>query len=392
MGFYSLYRRHLKGGIMYYYRVNLPDGTRSFGHSTGEHTKTGAHTYCQTLIREGRLWSGNESTFRSYAENNHWFEKGRCGYLEDRLSEGTPERPALTDSTIRRYALDLREYLVPYLGNMKLRKIQPEHIRQFRVWMRQEKGLSPKSVNCAISVLRIMITWALDNHLIYYDPLRGIKAFKTEDNNRDAFTLEEAKMVLSRNWSNPGIWLYNLTAAVTGARLGEIRALRRTTIHPDYLNIVDQYQKGNLVPVKTKEKRKVPVTPSLWCIMHLFDKNSFTFCDSAGEPWKTHKVTGPLDGFIPPAMKRGRGLCFHSWRKFFNTWLLQENVTGEKIRAVMGHSSGPGMTEQVYAAWRPEIYPEVYAAQEKLLGILLDGNPMIDALVQEKPPSPGAPA
>jgi hypothetical protein len=75
MAFYTLYRRkNPKGIVTFYYRVNNPDGTRSVGRTTHEHTKSRANDYCQGLIREGRLWIGNESTFQAYAEVNNWFE------------------------------------------------------------------------------------------------------------------------------------------------------------------------------------------------------------------------------------------------------------------------------------------------------------------------------
>jgi len=65
-----------------------------------------------------------------------------------------------------------------------------------------------------------------------------------------------------------------------------------------------------------------------------------------------------------------RGLCFHSWRHFFNTYLLAENVPPVKVAAVLGHSTGAGSMQERYTNWRPDMFPEVYAAQEKLVKLL----------------------
>jgi len=49
---------------------------------------------------------------------------------------------------------------------------------------------------------------------------------------------------------------------------------------------------------------------------------------------------------------------------------MAENVPPAKVRAVMGHSEGRGTMTAVYTDWRPEMFPEVYAAQDELLGEL----------------------
>lgn len=41
-----------------------------------------------------------------------------------------------------------------------------------------------------------------------------------------------------------------------------------------------------------------------------------------------------------------------------------------KVRAVMGHSEGKGSMTAVYTDWAPEMFPEVYEAQGKLMTIL----------------------
>ncbi|MDR3122231.1 MAG: site-specific integrase [Treponema sp.] len=371
--FYTLYRRrNKKGETTWYFRVANPDGSRSAGHTTHERTKSKANDFCQRLIQEGRLWAGNESAFRAYAGAGNWFQWDRCAYIQDKRAASTEKKQGITEATANRYRQDLRLYLLPYFGKMKLKNIQPETVKKFRIWMQREKRLSNKTINCAVATLRIMTEWALENNLIFFDPMRGIKPLRIDDNPRDAFMMCEARRMLRAKWPHKEAWLFNLVAAATGLREAEIRALRQGTIFPRHLDVATQYQ-GKLVPVKTQEARKTPLPARLYGLLAQFlaDKE-FVFTMGVSS------LNSSLNRMMPPdvaSQKRDRNLSFHSWRHFFNTYLFSENVSPEKINSVIGHSSGAGTMADAYLHFTPEHYPEVYAAQEKLLDIFLADNP-----------------
>jgi integrase len=378
MSYYTLYWRKDSG--RYYYRTNNQDGTRSTGRSTGQKTKAKANDYCQRLIAEGRLWEGDESTFGAYIKIYHWFQPGKCQYLADRQTGGTKDKPGISDSYIRRLKLDLDQYLLPYFEKLKMRKIGPETIRSFRVWLQNERGLSNKSINNAMGTLKIIIGWALDNNLIYQDPFRGIKQLKTDDNPRDAFLSCEIRRILRLKWNNQMLWLYTLTSAVTGMRLCEVGAIRDQTIFLDFIDVQDQWKK-KLAPIKNKEKRKIPLPSRLRELLRQYTKkDSFTFLDG-NAPTPYYIPARMVIKMMPPdvmAQKKERKLSFHSLRHFFNTWLLSQNVPLTKVQAVMGHSVGKGSMTDTYTHWQASDFPEVYAAQEKLLDLLLTDNINID--------------
>jgi integrase len=379
MAYYTLYWRKDTG--RYYYRTNNPDGTRSTGRSTGEKTKARANDYCHRLIAEGTLWQGTESTFESYIRQNHWFEPD-CPYIADRVASGTKEKPGISDSYIKRLRLDLEKYLIPFFGKIKMRKIGPEEIRAFRVWLLDERKLANKTVNNAVNTLHIIMGWALDNNVIYRDPFRGVRQLKTDANPRDAFTPCEARRVLRLKWDEPVIWLYNLTAAVTGMRVCEVGALRDATVMADYLDVKDQWKK-KIAPVKTKEKRKIPLPGRLRdLLMSTMGGAGFAFKNRSGDaPTHYGLAERHLNARMPPdvaAQKAERRLSFHSWRHFFNTWLLARNVPPAKVSGVLGHSVGAGSMTDLYAHWQAADFPEVAAAQEALLDILLPGNPNLE--------------
>jgi integrase len=63
--------------------------------------------------------------------------------------------------------------------------------------------------------------------------------------------------------------------------------------------------------------------------------------------------------------RKRRNLTFHSWRHFFNTYLLTANVTDAKVMAITGH-----VTEKMkkhYTHFDTTKFTEVTEAQKKLL-------------------------
>jgi integrase len=89
-----------------------------------------------------------------------------------------------------------------------------------------------------------------------------------------------------------------------------------------------------------------------------------------------------LNLVMPPdvlCQKKSANFLYHSWRHFFNTYLLSENVPLPKIKSVMGHSTGKGSMTENYEHFQPYMFQEVYVAQNKLLDMLLEGNVNLSA-------------
>lgn len=365
-------RKHPSGRRVFAYRTYTPNGDRTPLKSTGiedrgrPSDRLKAEKYCTDLLRSGLLWQASGTRFEIFARG--WFKPG-CAWLADRLAAGTKGRPGISASYLKLLEMCLRLYLVPFLGKKSLDDIKPSTIKAFRVWM-QEKGLTNRTINAAADTLRIMTEWALAEGLLSLDPFRGVKRFAPEDSSRRAFSLDEARVILGIPWPHRRAWLFTLTAAVTGMRLSEIRAIRAETLLPDHIDVRDQFNRDRLAPIKTKEARKVPIPPELYRLLadSLAEGTPYLFSQPlAAAPMSRNAVIDQLSKRIPAG---GEGLCFHSWRHFFNTWLMAENVPPAKVRAVMGHSEGKNAMTAVYTDWSQGMFPEVYAAQEKLLRAL----------------------
>jgi integrase len=368
---FSLNSRKTKTGKTYwYYRTYTPDGCRTTAKSTGCTSKMLARAFCEDLFKRGMLYNGQHKTFSQYA--GRWFDDGSV-WLQDRLACGTEEHPALSVSYILRMRSDLNNYLLPYFGSKKLEDIHPSDIKHFRTWMLQEKKLSHKTVNCAVSTLKQITDTALADSVIMYDPLRGIRPLAPNEKKRDAFTIDEAVKIFRAEWKSPETRLVNLVSACTGMRESEVYAINKTNLYPDYIDLSFQVLRGEQSPLKTKSARKIPICKELYDMLFPYCRNGFAFHEVDPQRPYIH-LRYVLRDLGMENERINRGLCFHSWRHFFNTYLLSENVSSEKVAAVLGHSSGKNSMQARYTNFKPEQMPEVYEAQHNVIMRILSGK------------------
>lgn len=383
-GNYSLYRRKAKSSnkFYYYYRTYRSDGARTTGISTGKTSERAARKYCEELFKSGLLVPHPSVLFETYARD--WFKWDSCPYIRDRRASGTKKRPGITPDFSRQLRGYLMNHIMPYFGTTPMEKINPVMIRKWRLWMRDGReqggrwisGLSNKSINNIASALKIILDWALAEEVITRDPFRGISQLLVDDDSRGAFTLDQVKTILERpRWDSYVAWLFTLTAAVTGMREGEVRAIRRECLYPEYIDVTLQYKAGKgLSPLKTKDARKVPICKELYDLLDEQTGNKyFTFDAGEGVPLGVKFAITRFDKIVSsefPEEKEEKKLVFHSLRHFFNTYLQAENVPINKVDAVIGHSGGKGTMTARYTDWLPEMFPEVYEAQGKLMKIL----------------------
>ncbi len=367
---FTLYGRESKRGKkIWYYRTYSPDGKRTSGKSTHNQSKTLARTFCNGLLKKRILWQGSSKTFYDFAHD--FFDEDSI-WLKDRLLCSDTEHPSLSTSYIRLLRLHLNRYILPFFADYRLYELKPSVTKLFRIELletgigpkgEQIKPLAPKTINNIVGTLKIITDSFLADELITIDPIKTIRPLKRRENPRDAFEVHEIKNILNGLDGNPA-FLPTLICATTGMRIGEVLAIRDETIKENYLDVKDQFYRGQFQPIKTKEARKIPLCEELYALVHkgcsfvTYENTSYYFN-------KGIKKAGLLEE------KKKRGLCIHSLRHFFNTYLLSMNISPHKVKAILGHSSGLGSMHERYTSWKPEMFPEVYEAQRKLLKLLL---------------------
>ncbi len=364
--YFFVYKRTLKSGNQfYYYQTYNSDGSFTSAKSTGCKTRTAAIHYCQNLMMKNNKSPSTDISFSKYAE--HFFDIDSI-WVQDKLSLGTPEHPAISPLYIKKLQSTVRLHLLPYFSTKQLSMIKPTDVKKFRLHLIEEKKLSFKSVTNILSAFKIIIDVAQSDDLLTKSPLRGIKPLMKISPVRNAYTLEDAKKVLCLfNWTNQSQRLFNFVAALTGLRLSEINALRKENIFPTFIDLKDQYLRGELRPLKTKESRKIPICPELYKLLSdriAQSNDGYVFYD-VGATKASDSLRKVLYANMPER-KEERGYCFHSWRHFYNTYLLSNNVNPIKVAAVLGHSTGVGSVQERYTNFTEADYKEIYEIQQKL--------------------------
>ena len=357
---YTLFKR----GKIWYYRCYSPEGIRTSGTSTGLSSKVKAQQFCEQLFQDGLLYENKSAKILGpYIE--HFYDLN-SPYMVDLMATGTEEHPALADSTIRKLQSMLATHILPYFEKVRIKDFTPSQIKAFRQEL-LNKELSHKSINNIVSALTTISKSLINDGVIELDPMAGIKPMKGDSEKVDAFTVPEAKKILLSQWDNNKAKIINLISCCTGLRLSECLAIRPETVFPDYIDVRDQQNETatKLVPIKTKNMRKVPICSELYeIIQDALEMDPKFFFVTKNIPYK--RLILKLQELDFQEAREERNLRFHSWRHLYNTWLLSENVAPVKVAAVIGHTFKGCNVQMTYTNFKPEDYKEIYEAQKKL--------------------------
>lgn len=361
-------RKDQKRKSVYYCQYRLSNGKLSNPFSTGCTAKTEAFIYVQKLIDEGKIRCGSDSMFSNYASNFYDFNSV---WVTDKKSLGTDSHPAIGDIQLKKYQGYVKNYFLFYIPNKLISSFTPTDIKEFRQKLLDIENISRKTINDIMSSLRIMFTTALDDGLIARNPFRGIKPLLTEPKPRDAFTLEEIKQITEYFDFNKDIQTYLIVAACTGMRLAEINSLRKSNIKETYIDLKDQYRGGKLLPLKTREARKIPICNELKDLLKstIPESKEFVF-DSLSD----NRASDLLREMLIKTMPEKRiehGYCFHSIRHFSNTYFLSKEIAPIKVACILGHSTGVSSMQERYTNFTENDFSDFYDLQSELFNYLI---------------------
>ena len=357
---YIIFPRTLPSGrVVYYYQYRDAAGRRSSALSTGETVLSKAKRKIQKMYNEGAFSKETKSVLFSDFVKGFFDKDGK--YFEFQALTSRP----IKDNTLILYRKLLANQLIPFFRDRQIGSVTKDTVKDWVVWA---SGFwSAKTVNNARGVLNIIFEAAVDKEIVRRNPLAGVKYRPTERKNRRLLTPDEIRAVyLSELWTRPCQRKMFLLAAITGMRIGEVAALRKEDLHENYIDVRHTYSDSlGLGSTKTGENRKVP-------ILEGFDygesRTEWVFEGLASDrPMFSHAVYNAFSRICDKLGidRKGRGITIHSLRNFFISYLQEDNVPESKIKAVVGHKDKSDMTER-YTYWRPDMFPEVYAAQRKL--------------------------
>lgn len=270
---FTLYpRKTIKGKTVYYYRTYDEEGHRTSGISTGCTTKSAAGTYCNKLIKQGKLIPRQTLTFDEFTEEFWVWDK--CSYILEKDNLGTAK-----ERISREHARTVCGYTVnhirPYFGTRKLTSIQTRDIRDFVIHLKKTTKPANGTINHILKIVKIVLGEALRRKLIHTDPTVDVNYADANQQDRAAFTLKGAFTLIhpsniDLSWQGClTTYTMNVLAAVTGMRRRELLGLLNDAVYPDHIHVCRTWGavSGLKDKPKGKKNRDVPITPEVYSLL-----------------------------------------------------------------------------------------------------------------------------
>ena len=251
-------------------------------------TQRGAKEYERLLLQ--RLMQGEPLTPQT-AKSEESATAPTCrSFLREWLE--TYAKTNNKPSEIKSKELIIRCHLSPFFGKRRVSEIGVRELERFKS-AQLSKGLSPKTINNQLSVLRRALRSAQEWGVIEVVPT--IKWMKAPRADFDFLDFEEAERLFDA--TVPEYRPMVATALKAGLRLGELLALRQTDVDLVHGQIFVKRSvwKRTFGTPKNGLSRRVPIPPSLVRILrdHRHLRGELVFCQEDGSLLdRRHDQTG----------------------------------------------------------------------------------------------------
>ena len=276
-------------------------------------------------------------------------------------------------TTADRYADLIRDYVVPKLGAIAIQSLRPSHIQQFYTDLltnpgKSGKPLSSRTVHFVGSILKKALKYAVDvDGLLTTNPATKVPLPSDNPPIVTPWSLQELKDFLEIAKSHR-LYFFFWLSAFTGARRGELLALRWSDFDGSYITITKSRTKaGNrIVELSTTKggnngQRRVKLDPATIEQFTAHRKRQIAERLSLGELWQESGYVFVQENGLPlypntPStvfrkLVKGAGLRatrVHDLRHLHATELLEQ---GEQLHVVaerLGHRDAM-VTATIYA-------------------------------------------
>ena len=245
----------------------------------------------------------------------------------------------------------VRLYWLPALKGKLVGEVTVEDLKNVLVDKKVQK-LAPKTINGIIDAITIPLKWAYNEKYTENACFKDLRRKSPKSAERKILTMEQAENLFAADWDSDCAKLANKVAMHTGMRAGEIAALRVKDIQADGIHVGNSWCKYmGLKTCKNGEERDIPIPISselhdelmIQAQMNpLFDgENSFIFFGlnpnkpACSKQWNKYlKRALKSAGYPNP-----KEICFHSWRHFFCSRMLDIIPDKRIVMALSGHKT-----------------------------------------------------
>jgi len=280
-----------------------------------------------------------------------------------------------TVTTTRGY---LDQPIIPAIGAIQVARLTPADLDRFYRYLLEVGGpkgpYAPATIRRIHGIVRRALTqgvrWGWLSHNPAVDaspprvPHRGITPPSPE---------ELVRLVRSAQESDPDLAAFVMLAASTGARRGELIALRRTDV--ELTNGIVSIERGIVIAgdrlveqgTKTHQSRRITIDPVTVEVLraHLerqdrragefgasMSRSAFVFTDAidGSAPWRPDSATRAFRNLC--ARAEISGIRLHDLRHYVATRLLSSGIDVRTVAGRLGHRN-PSTTLNVYAHFVP---------------------------------------
>lgn len=294
--------------------------------------------------------------------------------------------PRLRPASLSSYEGTLRLHIVPVLGKVQLRRLQPALVRALLATKLRE-GLSPRSVQIVHSTLRSILAEAVRDELVERNVAALVRAPQQVREEVQPWTPEEAAAFLTTARSHRLGPMFSVGVAV-GLRRGELLGLRweDVDLEAGTLRVQQTVQRlanyGLVVgpPKSGRSRRTIPLPQaSLQALrQHRLGQaaerlatgpgwtdSGFVFTSTVGTVVEPRNLSRLFDQLIVRAGVRR--IRFHDLRHTCASLLLAQGVPPRVVMEVLGHSQ-LAITMDLYAHVMPTALREAAEAMDRALG------------------------
>jgi integrase len=295
-------------------------------------------------------------------------------------------RGEVTHRTYHNYLSQIRNHIVPKLGNKKLKALKLEDVEGLYRSM-VVSGLSSATIRYVHAVLRRALKQAVIRGLVPRNVAEGASLPGAGRKEIEAFTPEEARRFL-RAAKHDRLEALFVLAVICGCRQAELLGLRWEDVDfgTGRLMIRRQVQRSRdgsgmiSGPTKNKKRRTIRLgevaikalkthrerqVKEVATVKSLWRDPDLVFASTIGTPLDSSNLVSC--SFKPLLRRAGPpSIRFHDLRHACATLLLSEGVPVKVVQEVLGHSS-VSVTMDTYSHVLPDMQEKAAAAMDRLL-------------------------
>jgi integrase len=299
----------------------------------------------------------------------------------------------LRPATLDHYENAVNAWIIPAIGGVKVPALTPRHVTEMTEALRStrtangRRGLSARSTQIAVGVIKAACTWAVANGMLGRNPLAGVRRPKAETPEMKAWSADDARKFLAGTREKRLAWAWALLLT-RGLRRGELCGLQWPDVDLEggtariaRTRILIDGKPAESVPKTSAGKRTIPLDPSLVALLRThktrqgreklaagpaYEDSGWLFADELGVPYYPDTLSEWFEREVA-ALKLPR-IRLHDTRHTAATLLLGDRVPVKVVSELLGHAS-PTVTLTVYGHAIPGMAEEAAAAlSASLLG------------------------